>query len=254
MSLPNSSRLGSVSPADSGLHAKSKGRRIVCYVTDRRSLAPTPSCNADELLLRTIEAAATAGVDWIQLREKDLSAKELALLTCKTLQRVAKASPSSRSHSGPSRVFVNDCLDVALAERADGVHLGENSLPLAEAKRLLKISPASQAVVPKGFLVGVSCHSLEAAQSPAAAGADYIFFGPVFFTPSKASFGAPQGLDRLAEVCRSVSIPVLAIGGITLANAASCFDAGAAGIAAIRLFQDERDVPLLVEKLHGSWE
>jgi thiamine-phosphate pyrophosphorylase len=132
--------------------------------------------------------------------------------------------------------LVNDRLDVALAERAGGVHLGETGLPVAQAKHLVE-SHASG----KDFLIGVSCHSLEAAQSAAGDGASYLFFGPVFATPSKASFGAPQGLGPLAEVCRSVSIPVLAIGGVTLENAAACFAAGASGVAAIRLFQDAPD-------------
>jgi thiamine-phosphate pyrophosphorylase len=83
----------------------------------------------------------------------------------------------------------------------------------------------------------------------ASGGADYLFFGPVFDTPWKAAFGAPQGLERLAEVCRAVSIPVLAIGGITLANASACLAAGASGIAAIRLFQDALDITSLVQSL-----
>jgi thiamine-phosphate pyrophosphorylase len=102
------------------------------------------------------------------------------------------------------------------------------------------------------FYIGVSCHSLEAAKSAERGGADYLFFGPVFDTPSKAAYGPPQGLNRLAEVCRSVSIPVLAIGGITLANCAACFSAGASGIAAIRLFQDASDLPDLVQALRKA--
>jgi thiamine-phosphate pyrophosphorylase len=90
---------------------------------------------------------------------------------------------------------------------------------------------------------------VEAARSAASGGADYLFFGPIFSTPSKAAFGAPQGLERFAEVCRAVSIPVLAIGGITLANASACLAAGASGIAAIRLFQDARDMSSLVQFL-----
>ena len=95
-----------------------------------------------------------------------------------------------------------------------------------------------QAARLKDFLIGASCHSLNGAINAAEAGADYVFFGPVFETPSKASFGPAQGPAKLAQVCRVVSIPVIAIGGITLENARVCRESGAAGIAAIRLFQD----------------
>jgi len=191
-------------------------------------------------LLR-METAAAAGVDWVQIREKDLSGRDCGLLTREALQRAAK---SPASNASPTRILVNDRLDVALSEGAGGVHLGENSLPLPEAKRLVKAQALS-----RDFLIGVSCHSLDAARSAASGGADYLFFGPIFSTPSKAAFGAPQGLERFAEVCRAVSIPVLAIGGITLANASACLAAGASGIAAIRLFQDARDMSSLVQSL-----
>jgi thiamine-phosphate pyrophosphorylase len=136
--------------------------------------------------------------------------------------------------------LVNDRLDVAIAGRAGGIHLGEKGLPVAEARRLVNSAQSRQAL-DESFVIGVSCHSLEAAQAAQRDGADYIFFGPVFATPSKEPFGAPQGTQRLEQVCRALSIPVLAIGGITLGNANSCIHAGAAGIAAIRLFQDARD-------------
>lgn len=209
----------------------SLGSPILCYVTERRSLARATPFDLLPALVRKMEVLAVAGVDWIQLREKDLSVKELAKITQESVRRDTR-SESPRA----TRILVNDRLDVALAERAGGVHLGETGLPVAQAKHLVE-SHASG----KDFLIGVSCHSLEAAQSAAGDGASYLFFGPVFATPSKASFGAPQGLGPLAEVCRSVSIPVLAIGGVTLENAAACFAAGASGIAAIRLFQDAPD-------------
>jgi thiamine-phosphate pyrophosphorylase len=191
-------------------------------------------------LLKMVTAAA-AGVDWIQIREKDLSGRDCGLLTREALQRAAK---SPASNAAPTSILVNDRLDVALSEGAGGVHLGENSLPLPEAKRLVKAQALSQ-----HFLIGVSCHSVETARSAASGGADYLFFGPIFATPSKVAFGAPQGLEGLAEVCHAVSIPVLAIGGITLANASACLAAGASGIAAIRLFQDARDMSSLVQSL-----
>jgi thiamine-phosphate pyrophosphorylase len=220
---------------------KSSSGLLLCYVTDRHSLSEAEVGPALETLLLKIEAAAGAGVDWIQIREKDLSGKDCGLLTGDALQRAAN---STASNGAPTRILVNDRLDVALSEHAGGVHLAENSLPLPEARRLANTRAQSQ-----GFLIGVSCHSLEAARCAASNGTDYLFFGPVFATPSKAALGAPQGLERLAAVCRAVSIPVLAIGGITLANASACLAAGASGIAAIRLFQDARDMSSLVQSL-----
>ena len=222
----------------SRLNNSSWGFRL-CYVTDRSGFSGVEAREAQDTLLSRIETAAAAGVDWIQIREKDLSGRDCGLLTREALQRAAK-SPASNA----ARIVVNDRLDVALSEGAGGVHLGENSLPLPEAKRLVKAQALS-----RHFLIGVSCHSLEAARSAASGGANYLFFGPIFATPWKAAFGAPQGLWRLAEVCRAVSIPVVAIGGITLANASACLAAGASGIAAIRLFQDARDMSSLVQSL-----
>jgi thiamine-phosphate pyrophosphorylase len=204
---------------------------ILCYVTDSRSVRSGAQEKSMEALLQKMEGAAASGIDWIQIREKELSGRDCAALTREALQRVKRAS--SNAGRAP-RILVNDRLDVAIAERAGGVHLGENSLPVEDAKRMVAAARPSL----QDFLVGVSCHSLKAAQFAARAGADYIFFGPVCATPSKAAFGRPQGLQRLAEVCRAVDIPVLAIGGITVENAAQCLAIGVAGIAAIRLFQD----------------
>jgi len=214
---------------------------LLCYVTDRCSLCGIESAEQRETLLRKIASASAAGVDWIQIREKDLSGKDCASLTLEALQSTAK---SATNKAAPPRILVNDHLDVALSQKAGGAHLGENGLPLAEAKRLVDARGGFH-----DFLIGVSCHSLEAARAAAAGGADYLFFGPVFATPSKAAFGAPQGLEPLAEVCRAVSVPVLAIGGITVSNASSCLVAGASGIAAIRLFQDASDISSIVQSL-----
>ena len=207
---------------------------LLCYVTDRHSLRVANQAESVAALTRKIQEIAAAGVDWVQIREKDLPARELASLTRQVLAIGAKASAKRAT---AFRVLLNDRLDVAIAERASGVHLGEKSLPVAEAKRLVESAVRKQ-VVDESFLVGVSCHSVETAQAAQRHGADYIFFGPIFATSSKAGFGEPQGLARLTEVCTAVAIPVLAIGGITLDNTESCFIAGAAGIAAIRLFQE----------------
>jgi thiamine-phosphate pyrophosphorylase len=221
---------------------------ILCYVTDCRALVPAGSCApAVAALLDRVEAVAQAEVDWIQIREKDLSGRAMSSLVRESLRRITRSS----RRSVPTRIIVNDRLDIALAESAGGVHLAENSLPVAEVRRLLAIArqPAAR---DDDFLVGVSTHSLAAAKAAGIEGADYIFFGPVFPTPSKAAFGTPQGLERLAEVCTSVDVPVLAIGGITLENVGRCLRAGAAGIAAIRLFQDAPDPERFVRGLRSQ--
>jgi thiamine-phosphate pyrophosphorylase len=221
---------------------------LLCYVTDRRALPEVNPSDPLAPLTRKIEEVVAAGIDWVQIREKDLPAAALASLTRQCLQITAKYSTN---RAGAIRVLVNDRLDVAIAERAAGVHLGEISLPVAEAKRLVE-SARGRKALDDSFVIGVSCHSLEAAQAAQRDGADYIFFGPVFPTPSKAPFGAPQGTERLERVCRSVSIPVLAIGGISLENVGACMCAGTAGIAAIRLFQNAHDLTKIVERLHQT--
>jgi thiamine-phosphate pyrophosphorylase len=217
----------------------------LCYVTERRALASARGDSAPHevrthlahALLEIIRHAAAAGVDWIQIREKDLEARTLAELV-----RLAIADTRETGAS----ILVNDRLDVALAAGAAGVHLGETSLPVEAVAEWRRAAGRME------FRIGVSCHSAEAARAAERAGADYIFFGPVFATPSKAAFGPPQEIERLREVCRSVRIPVLAIGGVTIENAASCLAAGAAGVAAIRLFQESEDVAAVVARLRAK--
>jgi thiamine-phosphate pyrophosphorylase len=219
-------------------------RPILCYVTDRRSLPLSTSADAHSLLFDSVERAAAAGVHWIQLREKDFSGKEWEELVRESLRRISRAGAATR-------VFVNDRLDVALTCGAGGVHLSENGIPVAEACRLRE-EYFSSGGEKRDFLVGVSCHSLGAALGAARAGADYIYFSPIFYTPSKANYGPPQGLDRLAAVCQAVPVPVIAIGGISAENAVGCFQAGAAGIAAIRLFQDDQHLGEAVKRLRDG--
>jgi len=216
---------------------------VLCYVTDRRAFGRAQSAAAESAspsiaaLREAIRNAAAAGTTWIQIREKDLEAYDLVRL-------VRQAAEDTRGTS--ARILVNGRLDVALAANAAGIHLGEKSLPL-EA-----VAEWRRACGRTDFQIGVSCHSLDAARAAERGGADYIFFGPVFATPSKAAFGPPQGLERLREVCAAVKIPVLAIGGIHFENARACLDTGAAGIAAIRLFQDAANAAEL-RNLCGSW-
>lgn len=208
---------------------------LLCYVTDRRNLAGASDL-ARDLQLQKIAQAAKAGVDWIQLREKDFSGRELRAFTEQALALAA----------GGSSILVNDRVDVAYTSGAAGVHLGEHSLPAEEAKRWVRQRGAK-----KQFMVGVSVHSLQGANQAEQSGADYVIFGPVYATPSKAALGPAQGVERLEEISKRVKIPVLAIGGITLANAGACLLVGAAGIAGIRLFQDAANLDDLVARLRG---
>jgi thiamine-phosphate pyrophosphorylase len=209
---------------------------IICYVSERKSLGESAGIAG---VLGKIRAAIAAGVDWVQIREKDLSGRELL-----GLAREAVAAGSG------ARLIVNDRVDVALGAGAAGVHLGRESLGARDVVRWCRSGNA-----PADFLVGVSCHSLEEAREAECAGAAYIFFGPVFDTPSKRGMGEPQGVARLGEICCGVAIPVLAIGGVSEKNAGECIRAGAAGIAAIRMFQDARDAEALkgaVRRLHAQ--
>ena len=183
-----------------------------CYITDRRQL---PS---HEALIEAIARNLVAGIDWIQIREKDLSARDLFDL----VQR-ARALPNPAA----TKIVVNTRVDVALAVGAAGAHLPSGSPPPRYWR----------AITPPDFLIGVSCHTLEEARAAEQEGADYIFFGPVFAPRSKSADLPPRGLDRLAEAAHAVRIPLLALGGITKENASRCASAGAAGVAAISMFQ-----------------
>jgi len=207
---------------------------ILCYVTDRKAVA-----GGD--VLDAVRRAIAAGVDWAQIREKDLTTRELAAL-------VREAVAAARGTA--TRIIVNDRLDVAVTEGAAGVHLGGESMPVRDVREWC----SRFAALPENFLLGASTHSLEAARAAERDAADYIFFGPVFATPAKLQYGPPQGVARLEEVCRAARIPVIAIGGITLENAAECLRAGAAGIAAIRLFQESPDHAAIVRQLRAASE
>jgi thiamine-phosphate pyrophosphorylase len=166
-------------------------------------------------LVEVVVGAAQGGASMVQLREKDLSARDLLALG-------HQLQTALTPYDVP--LLVNDRVDVALALDAAGIHLAGHSLPTAHARRLLGSHK----------LIGVSTHSVSQARAAMDEGADFIVFGPVFETPSKVAYGPPQGLRQLADVVRQVTLPVLAIGGITVDNLACVMQEGAHGVAMIR--------------------
>lgn len=173
-------------------------------------------------LVDVVEQALTGGVNAVQLREKDVGGAELFYLA-EALKRVCARHGA--------RLFINDRIDVALAVDADGVQLSSASMPIGAVRVLLGDAK----------LIGASIHSLHEAQQAARDGADFVLFGPVYFTPSKAAYGAPQGIERLKEVVEKISIPVYAIGGITAGNVEAIKKIGARGAALIAAVMSARD-------------
>jgi thiamine-phosphate pyrophosphorylase len=204
---------------------------LLCYITDRRQLR---SVSVAAVIRETVRA----GVDLVQVREKDLTSRELVALVAEALRVVRERG------LGGTRVVVNDRVDVALAAGADGAHLGAHSMPVQVVRRF----------VPRAFLIGVSSHSLAEALAAESGGADYLVLGPVFETPSKLGYGPPLGLAKLRDVTSRISIPVLALGGITVDRIRPCLEAGASGIAGIRIFQDCESVPERVRELRAQLE
>ena len=192
----------------------------------------TPDSDKFSEVLTIIEKAVEVETPLVQIREKALTARVLYELT----SRAAKLVRGTRT-----RLLVNDRFDLALAAGADGVHLTGQSLPTSVVR----------ATCPDYFLIGVSTHSVFEAMRAQADGADFILFGPVFETESKRAFGEPQGLSKLAEVAQALpGFPVVAIGGIALANVDECFRNGAAGVAAIRLLNDAENLNSIVGEIH----
>jgi thiamine-phosphate diphosphorylase len=191
---------------------------VICMITERRRVGSGDG----EPLVRRVAAAARAGVHLVQLRERDLDGRQLMELTAACVEAV---------RGTPTRIVVNDRLDVAMAAGAHGVHLRGDSMAALRVRR----------TGPRGFLIGRSIHSLiEAREAERESAVDYLIFGSVFPTRSKPDV-APQGLDALAQVAAATAIPVLAVGGVTRGNAGRLAPAGAAGLAAIGPFADARD-------------
>jgi thiamine-phosphate pyrophosphorylase len=206
---------------------------LLYYITDRKQF-PGSEENRRALLLEKISEAARSGVDYIQLREKDLTGRELEVLA-------REAAPLVMKESSQTRLLINSRTDVALAARAHGVHLRSSDILPAEVREIWRQAGGEGQPV-----VAVSCHTESEVIAAEKSGAEFVVFGPVFEKAGKEGTG-------LSSMRTSVThkIPVLALGGVTFENACACLDAGAAGIAGIRLFQ-EGDVAKAVAQLRST--
>jgi thiamine-phosphate pyrophosphorylase len=210
---------------------------LLCYITDRTRF-PGDENARQHALLEKIAEASRAGVDLIQVREKDLSSRKLEALVY-SARRVVRENTAEPA----TRLLINSRSDIALAGGADGVHLRSQDISPLDVRRIWIDAGNSLRA-----LVSVSCHTVAEVASTASAGADFAVFAPVFAKKDSTATKA-AGLDQLREACQQ-KIPVLALGGITLENAAACIDSGAAGIAAIRLFQ-ENNIADVMRRLRG---
>ena len=192
-------------------------------VTDRHQTNGRP-------LVPLLQRVLTAAVPMVQLRERDLSARELVRLA-----REVQAVTASRR----SQLLINDRIDVALALEGVGVHLRSNSLPVSVARKLLGAQR----------LLGISVHAVEEVMEAEAQGADYIILGPIYETPSKQMFGPPLGIHTLEKACRLVRIPIIGIGGVTAARAREMRRAGAFGVAVITAILGAADVESATREL-----
>lgn len=231
-----------------GGDAVSMNRPCLLYITDRTAFPGDEPARRGRLLEK-ISEAARCGVDYIQLREKDLSTRELESLAREAIRAIRQNSKQktenfdpTTSHQQPTTaLLINSRNDVALAIGADGVHLRSDDVSPSEARLIWKCGASTHESSP---IIAVSCHSAEEVAQAAANQATFAVFAPVF---EKASRVNPAGLATLREACRA-PIPVMALGGVSLENAALCLEAGAAGIAAVRLFQ-ENSIANVVSKL-----
>ena len=228
---------------------------ILYYITDRTAFAPDEPTRR-RLLLEKISEAAAAGINYIQLREKDLSTRALETLAKEAMQIITQQKLATGHCPLTTALLLNSRPDLALAAQALGVHLRSHDLTPQQvrtiwqsAARTCGTGALAREISPPDPTISVSCHSPEEVFQSASNQATLALFSPVFEKKDSPS-SQPAGLKSLRQACFA-KIPVLALGGITLENSQRCLDAGAAGIAAIRLFQ-QNDIATLVHQLRNS--
>jgi len=213
-------------------------RRPITYLITGGATSSTTSHASAEFaaLLRHVGLAVEARVSLVQIREKALTARALFELA---------ARAASLARGSETRVVLNDRADIARAAGCDGVHLTTRSLEAGVVRRAFG----------EEFLIGVSAHTLGEARAASEGGADFAVFGPVFDTPSKRAYGPPVGLEALGEAASALSpFPLVALGGVDETNAGECFEAGAEGVAAIRLFANGQNLARAVHLIEDLYE
>jgi thiamine-phosphate pyrophosphorylase len=198
---------------------------LEAYLVTDRHLASA------EFLMRLIRCASEAGIDRIQIREKDLGGRALMKLVRQAMEAV---------EGRRATLLVNDRLDVALSASAHGVHLGRQGLPADVARR----------IAGDELIIGASAHSMDEALEAQERGADYLFIGPVFPTPSKAAYGEPLGVPKLESILRRIKIPAYAIGGVTPERLAILRSLPLTGVAMVSAFVRTPSVSDLIEQVH----
>jgi len=178
----------------------------------------------DRTLAEVVEEICRGGVKAIQLREKDLPAESIYNLA-QEIQQICEKNGA--------KLLINDRFDIAGAVGADGVHLTSKSIPVEIVRKHFNSSK----------IIGVSTHSLKEARQAQDSGADFVLFGPIYHTPSKAAYSQPQGFTKLKETTKSVSIPVFAVGGMTPDKTKECVESGAFGVAVISSVMSAMDIP-----------
>jgi thiamine-phosphate pyrophosphorylase len=208
---------------------------LLYYITDRSQFGGDEVSRRKKLLEKIAEAAECR-VDFIQLREKDLSTRELELLAHDAMRAIRENSPLGTDGQLAPRLLVNSRTDVAIACGADGVHLrsGDISPDIVKESWRHSLIPRRQ-----NPIVSVACHTVSEVRAAEEKGGDFVLFGPIFEKREAQTPVPPGGLSRLKDACQQ-KISIIALGGITSENASTCIDAGAAGIAGIRIFQENK--------------